>query len=176
MLLKTSQLHLFCDSVTVCMLHTLISKLTRDKIVHLCKIIYFDHELLSFISFGIVRKLIGSNLTGKAVGCCVLSVVWRNVSNNMFHGPQILHVNDCVSQRFLLPALDQRVDSRKVTRTKHIFIIFNFACEKFTKFIIWSLLLPMGSEELRIRIYEQQSNVKLLSEKGIQKSCLQVNY
>ena len=34
----------------------------------------------------------------------------------------------------------------------------------------------MGSEKLRIRIYEQQNNVKLLSKKGIQKSCLQVNY
>ena len=143
MLLKTLQLNLFCDSVTVCMLHTswwVYQKPTRDKIVHLCKIIYFDHELLSFISFGIVWKLIGSNLTGEAVGCRVVSAVWRNVWNNMFYAPQILHANDWISRRFLLPALDQRVDAGKVARMKHVFIIFNFACEKFTKFIIWSLL------------------------------------
>ena len=154
MLLKTSQLHLFCDSGTVCMLHTswwVYQRPTRDKIVRLCKIIYFDHELLSFISFGIVRKLIGSDLTGEAVGCRILSAVWRNVRNNMFHVSQILHANDCVSRRFLLPALDQRVDAGKVARLKRIFIIFNFACEKFTKFIIWSLLPPTGSEKLRIK-------------------------
>ena len=32
------------------------------------------------------------------------------------------------------------------------------------------MLPPTGSEELRIRIYEQQNNVKLLSKKGIQKA------
>ena len=94
----------------------------------------------------------------------------------MFHAPQILHANDCVSRRFLLPALDQRVDAGKVARMKRIFMIFNFACEKFTKSIIRTLLPPTGSEKLKIKIYEQQNNVKLLSKKGIEKSCLQVNY
>ena len=59
---------------------------------------------------------------------------------------------------------------------KTYFYNLQLVCEKFTKFIIWSLLPQTGSKKLRIRIYEQNNNVKLLSKKGIQKSCLQVNY
>ena len=127
-------------------------KPTSDKIVRLCKIIYFDHELFVCTVVYFFRDCSEIDWFKFDRRDCWLSypVCGLKKCEKQHFMRHKLNANGYVSRRFLLPALDQRVEVGKVAKSYLVNETYFYNLQLCMRKI---LLSSTGSEKLRIRLY-----------------------